>query len=129
MIDKYPKFLPQWTSAMCHIYNDRERTFLLFKKHKYNIENAIGEADDHFNLDWYSGTCCLTGEAFFHQGAPSDCRECSGFTLSRSQVALRSLDNLYQYKIELAKHLQEVHPETWEKWNGALKQEVKLIEH
>ncbi len=117
MIDKYPKFLPQWTGAMCHIHNDKRLLII----HKYNRDCAMGEADDHFNLDWYSGTCCLTGEAFFHKSAPSNCQECNHFTLSRSQTALKSLNNLYEYKINLAKHLQEEHPETWAKWNGAVK--------
>ena len=127
IVDRYPDFLPQWTNAMCHIYNDKERTFLLFNKHKYNRDNPMHEADEHFDLDWYSPTCCLTGEAFFHQGTPWGCHECKYFTLGRSQEALKSLDNLYRYKINLAEHLKKDHPEVWKKWNGAVKNEVAIV--
>ena len=121
MKDKYPKFLPQWTNALEHIHKDK--FFGLIKSFK--SANAVkNKANEEFNLDWASGRCCLTGEAFFHEYAPERCNTCHYMTYDGSTKAVKSLDNLYKYKIELAEHLQEHHPETWERWNGAVKNEV-----
>lgn len=118
MDDKYPEFLPEWTHALEHIHKAK---YFGLKKSKKGSSEVMDVAKDDFNLDWLSGTCCLTGEAFFHKYAPTGCYTCSELTYNGAQQALKSLNNLYNYKIRLAEHLKEKHPSVWAEWNGAVK--------
>lgn len=114
MNDKYPKFLPQWTDTITTILsNDIDP--------KYNNCVTIGDAvmaiaRKDYGMDWYSSKCCLTGEAFFHIGAPADCDTCEDFTFEKSHNAFESKNQLYQYKNELATHLQKYHKDIWNMW-------------
>ncbi len=117
MKDKYPDFLPQWTNALEHIHKDKFFGIVAGSKSANDVKH---QALVHFQLDWTTGTCCLTGEAFFHHYAPEECRICTRMTYEESTIAVKSLNNLYEYKIKLAEHLQEDHPSIWTQWNGAL---------
>lgn len=112
MIDNYPKFLPLWTKAVKYTVKHGIRK-------NYLADDVIRIGNQKFNLDWYSTTCCLTGEAFFHEEAPiGECHECHVFTFGCS--AFRSLDNFYRFKNELALHLQEKHTDIWNKWKDRI---------
>lgn len=116
MEDHYPNFLPQWTNAVEHIFANRSQ-----------YSSVMTQADNEFNLDWFSSRCCLTGEAFFHHGAPiKECGECRLYTYDRSQLALYSLKSFYKYKTSLASHLQDDHPEIWDRWVDIQPHNTKL---
>ena len=110
MIDKYPKFLPQWTKAMEHYYRENRPS--------KDTCGPINFAQREYGLDWYSINCCFTGEAFFHDTS-SVCKKCSNFTYSCGRV-FGSLTKLYRYKKELAEHLQKDHSDIWDKWKNKL---------
>lgn len=115
MIDPYPTFIPQWTHAMEEIH--RHRTLLkIIPLSEPNTFTTMRKAGEKYNLDWFSGACCLTGEAFLHQSAPYDCDTCKYFTYDGSQIALGSLKKFYKYKEELAEHMQKEHIEVWDSW-------------
>jgi len=111
-IDEYPKFLPEWTNAIEQI---NKKTFGLIPQH-HSENTAMIKCKQRFELNWMSGACCLTGEAFFHHYAPTHtCIICSVLTYD-STYALVSTSKLYKYKKELAEHLIESHPEIWNEW-------------
>ena len=110
--DKYPKFLPQWTNAVEHICGAGVQTA---------NRNTMKVAKEKFGLDWYSSTCCLTGEAFFHERADKYCNKCEFFTFDRAHSALETRNGLYEYKKDLAEHLQKSHPQVWEQWKEKMK--------
>lgn len=116
MIDPYPTFIPQWTHAMEEIHKDR--TLLkIIPLPKPNSHKTIDKARAEHNLDWGSTSCCLTGEAFLHKRAPLEtCDRCRYFTFNSSEEALGSLTKFYEFKQELAEHMQKEHTETWDSW-------------
>ena len=122
MIDKYPKFLPQWTKALEVLHGQRERHLLFWSKPlDYGDKDDIMELvkrDTGGTLDWMNLQSCFTGEAFFHQHAPTcTCNECSTMTF-RSLDSIESIDKFYVYKVRLAKHLQTNHKDIWAKWEA-----------
>lgn len=102
--DKYPDFLPLWTHALEEIHGrDDDPIPILVARNEYD-------------LDWFSGTCCFTGEAFFNKQAPfRECHVCDSLTHASSEM-VDDLGRFYIYKEKLAKHLIKVHPEIWDMW-------------
>lgn len=120
MIDKYPKFLPQWTQALENLHNQKERYALFFEKDKKydDPDEVVRLVKDNTNhvLDWGDGEKCFTGEAFFFTHAPTcRCSECHTMTFARLNSAL-SLEKFYTYKVKLAEHLRENHKDIWTLW-------------
>ena len=115
MNDQYPDFLPQWTNALQHIH---KRIFFGLITSKKSFSDVTNKAGKKFKLYWSDSSCCLTGEAFFHEGAPLSCDKCKYLTFRGSMEAVKSLENLYNYKIELAEHLQQEHPMIWDMWKN-----------
>jgi len=112
MRDNYPKFLPQWTKAILYTRKHRDHTDSI-------VNDIITVANKKFDLDWYTDTCCLTGEAFFHEAAPYEkCDSCSKFTFNCK--VFRTLNGFYELKNDLAKHLQIEHTDIWDKWKDRI---------
>ena len=114
--DRYPKFLPQWTKAVTHVmglkYMNNKTEDQIIKAH----DKVLAKYKKRFGLDWFEPDCCLTGEAFFHKPADQDwCEECFSLTYQPNAIT-HSLNDFYKYKNELAKHLKEDHPNTWNIW-------------
>lgn len=108
MIDNYPKFLPQWTKAVEHFTSNTTEL-----PTKYSV---VRKYKREYKLDWTEGKCCLTGEAFFHKDAPDEtCSDCEDYTYN-SSIVLKDLNAFYEFKNNLAEHLQKDHPEIWEQW-------------
>jgi len=85
--DKYPHFLPTWTNAINHIQEEESFKWI---KDKFKKNFVIHESYKKYNLSWYSGECCLTGEAFFNQYRPEECDICDNNTYDASLMAMES---------------------------------------
>jgi hypothetical protein len=117
MRDRYPRFLPQWTNAVKQLYKT-------YTKEEIGIVPEILINIDS-KLDWFNNKCCLVGEAFFHKDVVgrksrnnNKCERCGILATNDSLFALESVQKLYKYKSDLAKHLQTYHPKTWKRWKS-----------